>query len=87
MVKKSIVAVGLVSMVALAILLPVALVLAQAQEPVEEWVATYRGKINGINIARAIALDNSGNVYITGQSYDSGYTDPEYTTVKYDSNG
>ncbi|OGF67514.1 MAG: hypothetical protein A2Y62_06160 [Candidatus Fischerbacteria bacterium RBG_13_37_8] len=51
-----------------------------------DWVATCDGPMNGdIDIARAIALDSAGNVYVTG--YSGGGTDFGYLTVKYDNSG
>ena len=52
----------------------------------EQWVATYGDSKNYFNSAEAIALDGSGNVYVTGVSLSSrsGY---DYATVKYDSAG
>jgi predicted house-cleaning NTP pyrophosphatase (Maf/HAM1 superfamily) len=51
----------------------------------EEWVARYDGPENA-NVATAIAIDGSGNVYVTG--YSAGLdTDSDYATIKYNASG
>jgi hypothetical protein len=50
----------------------------------EQWVARY--SLPATDIPRAIALDSSGNVYVTGRSTGLG-TLFDYATIKYDSAG
>src|SRR6266545_183525 len=50
----------------------------------EQWVARYNGGIR--DYAWAIALDGSGNIYVTGESIGSG-TASDYATIKYDASG
>jgi hypothetical protein len=53
---------------------------------VEQWVSKYNGTGNGYDFARSIALDASGNIYVTGESIRTG-NNRDYATVKYNSNG
>ncbi len=51
-----------------------------------QWAVNYTGPVNGWDVADAIALDNQGNVYVTGGTM--GATNSrDYTTIKYNSVG
>ena len=50
------------------------------------WVRRYNGPGNGHDLAQAVALDGSGNIYVTGWSYGIG-TDYDIATIKYKPNG
>ena len=53
----------------------------------ELWVARYDGPGGDDDVSQAIAVDISGNVYVTGKSYNGLHYDYAYATVKYDSDG
>jgi len=52
----------------------------------QQWATRYVGPGNDFDLAYAIAVDESGNVYVTGQSVGAGTAD-DYATIKYDSSG
>jgi len=52
----------------------------------EAWVARYNGTGNGYDEAKAVSVDNSGNVHVAGTTWGLG-TLNDYATIKYDSVG
>ena len=77
---------ALAAMLAAAALLPAA---AHAQA-IEAWVQRYNGPGTGDDYAWAMAVDASGNVVVTGQSYiglGGGDRASRYATIKYSSAG
>jgi uncharacterized delta-60 repeat protein len=51
------------------------------------WVRIYNGPGNGDDQASAVAIDRSGNVYVTGECYGDSGTYLDYATIKYYPNG
>ena len=57
-------------------------------EGLEQWVARYNGIEQGDDQAVALAVDNSGNIFVTGFSQqDTTSSTRDYVTIKYNSNG
>lgn len=52
----------------------------------QKWVSNFDGTVNGTDYAYSIDVDNSGNVYVAGESYN-GPTSTCFATVKYNSQG
>jgi uncharacterized delta-60 repeat protein len=52
----------------------------------ELWVKRYNGSADDNDYAYWLALDGEGNVYVAGQSVETG-SDNDITTIKYASNG
>ncbi|MGH7452278.1 MAG: tandem-95 repeat protein, partial [bacterium] len=50
------------------------------------WQRRHNGTVNGDDRPTALALDNAGNVYVTGGSLGQG-TGMDYVTLKYNTNG
>ncbi|MBA7650108.1 hypothetical protein ES703_57909 [subsurface metagenome] len=53
---------------------------------VQQWVAHYNGPGSYYDVAYSIAVDNSGNVCVTGYAHDRG-SNRNYATIKYNSSG
>jgi hypothetical protein len=51
------------------------------------WVKTFNGTGNGGDYGFALAVDPSGNVYVTGRSDVGGGNGQKFTTLKYDASG
>ncbi len=52
----------------------------------EAWATRYQGVGDGADGAAALAVDASGNVYVSGSAYTSG-GNTDYTTIKLDPDG
>ena len=54
---------------------------------VQQWVDRYDGVGLNQDVATGVAVDDSGNVYVTGYSYDNTAQNADYVTLKYDADG
>jgi hypothetical protein len=54
---------------------------------IEQWVARYNGPGNTKDRAWGLGVDDSGNVYVTGDSGEGSDNLSDYVTVKYNSSG
>ena len=52
-----------------------------------KWSAAYNFPGNSVSIGKAIAVDASGNVFVSGDSHTSTQTGYDYIIMKYDANG
>lgn len=53
----------------------------------DKWYARYNGPGNSYDYIHSIVVDNSCNIYVTGESYGGSNTSFDIATVKYDSSG
>lgn len=51
------------------------------------WVRRYKGPANGNDIAKSLAIDADGNVYVTGLSEECIGNYSDYATIKYSPSG
>jgi uncharacterized delta-60 repeat protein len=72
--------------ITLIFLLTVAAVRNTYSQVAQEWVQTYNGPGNGIDIAFSVVVDDLGNVYVAGNSPGATSAN-DITTIKYNSSG
>ena len=52
---------------------------------IQQWAKIFNGESSGLDYGRDIAVDDSGNVYVTGES--AGASNYDCVTIKYNTNG
>ncbi len=52
-----------------------------------QWTQTYNDALNGDDEANAMAIDNSGNIYVTGSAKTDSLNLLNYYTIKYNTSG
>ena len=55
-------------------------------EGIEQWVSRYNGEGNGWDWPEAVAVDDSGDIIVTGYAKDNA-GDDDFITIKYSSQG
>lgn len=54
---------------------------------VQQWVRRYNGPGTSDDLANALQVDASGNVYVTGEAFFESATGTDYATIKYSATG
>lgn len=52
----------------------------------QQWVKRYNGTGNAEDNARSVAVDRQGNIFVTGESWETGIAF-DFTTIKYNPAG
>lgn len=52
-----------------------------------QWIALYNGPVGINDVGRELAVDNNGNVYVTGRIMTDTLYRYDYATIKYDASG
>lgn len=63
------------------------LVIKYSSSGVPAWTNRYNGPANSFDKANAVAVDGSGNVYVTGASVQSASSSNDFTTIAYSGAG